>query len=142
MLHDFRLLILLVFIVIKLSGHLVAAGSWKPPKKLDLNWKKEKVKDADFHCVLDLTPEQKKAMYEPESSFDEATGALDAPKISNYRGKSFDVFHWPKSKTGIVIVPYSIPRGSKFCEYSTCTLLCNQGTLISHQFSYSCFSVE
>lgn len=121
MLHDFRIFVLLVIIiVIKLSGQLTTAA-WKPPKKLDLNnWKKEKVKDPDFHCVLDLTPEQKEWLYEPESSFDEATGALDVPKKqTNFRGKAFDVFHWPKSKDGYVLVPYLIPRGSKFCKFST-----------------------
>jgi hypothetical protein len=124
MLHDIRFFILLVIIiVIKLSGQL-ASAAWKPPKKLDLNnWKKEKVKDFDFHCVLDLTSEQKEWLYEPESSFDEATGALDAPpKQTHFRGKSFDVFHWPKSKDGYVHVPYLIPRGSKFCKFSSFTL--------------------
>jgi hypothetical protein len=118
MLYDFRIFVFSLIIVIKLCGQVTTAA-WKPPKKLDLNnWKKEKVKDFDFHCQLDLTSDQKNWLYEPESSFDEATGALDVPKQTNFRGKAFDVFHWPKRKDGYVHVPYLIQRGAKFCKFS------------------------
>lgn len=128
MLHDFRLLIIFVFVLIKLSGYLIAAdelsSSLTPPPKKPTTRKKEtkKFKDHDFFCKLNLMPQQEELLFvpPPESSFDLATGAIDVPKSNhvNYHGTAFDLYLWPKTKDGFVVVPYSIPRGSKFCEYN------------------------
>lgn len=134
MLHDSRSLIVFIFVLLKLTladDELSPPPLKKPSSSGHLHHhhrKKEttrKAKDHDFNCRLDLMPLQEELLFAPppESSFDAATGAIDVPQNNhvNYHGKAFDLYLWPKTKDGFVIVPYTIPRSSKFCEYNCIT---------------------
>lgn len=125
MLHDSRSIIIFIFVLVKLSASLIASDELSSlsltTKKSTHHRKREKTKDHDFNCKLDLMPEQEELLFAPppESSFDAATGAIDVPTKSNfvnYHGKAFDLYLWPKTKEGFVVVPYAISRGSQFCE--------------------------
>ncbi len=58
----------------------------------------------DFQCDLTLLPQQKKLMYFGSRS---DASAADV---------SYDLYRWPKNKEGYVIVPYAIPKSSKYCK--------------------------
>lgn len=62
----------------------------------------------DFHCDLTLLPQQKKLMYFGARS-DVSSASADV---------SYDLYRWPKNKEGFVVVPYTIPKSSKYCEFT------------------------
>lgn len=76
-------------------------------KKIVVYSKDELYNKGDFQCDLTLLPEQKKRMYIGSRS-DASAASADV---------SYDLYRWPKNKDGYVVVPYSIPKSAKYCEF-------------------------
>lgn len=73
-------------------------------KKIVVHSKDQLYDPGDFQCDLTLLPQQKKLMYFGARS----DASADV---------SYDLYRWPKNKDGYVVVPYSIPKSSKYCKF-------------------------
>lgn len=66
------------------------------------NVKRVRSSDNDFESDLYLMPQQKKMMY--------------TSMRLHKKEALFDLYKWPKSYDGFVIIPYWISRGALFCK--------------------------
>lgn len=94
------LCILILFTTHEIDSELLNEES----KKIVVQSKDELYNKGDFQCDLTILPQQKKLMY------------FGARSDASAADVSYDLYRWPKNKDGYVIVPYSIPKSSKYCK--------------------------
>lgn len=102
MVHQLKCLFVLILFV-QLVHNNSTELSTEESRKIIVRAKDHVQHRADFQCDLTLLPQQKKLMYLSARS----GASADA---------SYDLYRWPKNKDGFVIVPYAIPKSSKYCE--------------------------
>lgn len=89
----------------QLSHNIYSELLSEESKKIVVHSKEQLYEKGDFQCDLTLLPQQKKLMYFGSRS--DASASADV---------SYDLYRWPKNKDGYVVVPYSIPKSSKYCK--------------------------
>lgn len=101
MVHQLKCLFILILFVQLVHNNSTDLSN-EESKKFVVRAKDHVQNKPDFQCDLTLLPQQKKLMYFASRS----GGSADA---------SYDIYRWPKNKDGYVVVPYAIPKSSKYC---------------------------
>lgn len=95
----------ILILLSQLSHNICSELLNEESKKIVVHSKDQLYDKGDFQCDLTLLPQQKKLMYFGARS----DASADV---------SYDLYRWPKNKDGFVIIPYSIPKSSKYCKLS------------------------
>lgn len=98
---------LFVLVLLSQLSHNINSELLNEESKKTAVHSKDQLHDkGDFQCDLTLLPQQKKLMY------------FGARSDGSAADVSYDLYRWPKNKDGYVIVPYTIPKSSKYCKNS------------------------